>query len=86
MISLRRDTEKFIMAGHQGVILRLVLGLLIAGWVSSVGVLASARGIMDEEHAVSTVAQPDDESAPADSQVVDEFDDLPMNMNNTGSL
>jgi porin len=46
--------------------------------VLSAGVLASAAGIVEEKGAVSTVAQPDDKSASADSQVADEPDDLAM--------
>jgi porin len=41
---------------------------------------------MDDAHAVSTVAQADDESTSVDSQVADNLDDLPMNMNNPGSI
>ena len=41
---------------------------------------------MDEAHAVSTEARPDDESALTDSQVADELDDLPLNMNSPGSI
>jgi porin len=41
---------------------------------------------MDEVYAVSTVAQPDDESAPDDFQVLDEAGDLPLDMNNPGSI
>jgi porin len=41
---------------------------------------------MEEGCAASAVAQADDESAPADSHVADEFDYPPMNMNNPGSI
>jgi porin len=62
------------------------LGLLASGCLSSAGVLASPLGTMDEPRAVSTEAQSDDESASANSQVADKLDDLPMNMNNPGSI
>jgi porin len=52
----------------------------------SAGAFAAPPGTMDDVHAVPTVAQADDKSASADSQVADEFDDLPMNMNSPGSI
>ncbi len=69
------------MTRHQGVI---VFVLLAAGWLSSAGVLASPPGTVDEARPVSTVAQLDDESAPADSQVADDADELPMTMSRPG--
>ena len=74
------------MTLHQGVVARLVLGLLAAGCLSSAGVLASPLETVGEVYAASTVTQPDDESASAGSQVAVEPDDLPMNMNNPGSI
>ena len=74
------------MTRHMGVVARLVMGLLAAGCLPSAGVLAAPPGIMDEGRVVSTVARTDDEPVPADSQEADEFDDLPMNMNNPGSI
>jgi porin len=74
------------MTLHQGVVARLILGLLAAGCLSSGSVLASPLGTMDEVQSVSTVAQPDEESAPAGSQAAVEPDDLPMIMNNPGSI
>jgi porin len=62
------------------------MGLLAAGCLPSAGVLASPPVIMDEGRAVSTAARTDDEAESADSQEADEFDDLPMNMNNPGSI
>jgi len=41
---------------------------------------------VDEGRTVSTAAQANDASAAADSQAADAFDDLPMNMNNPGSI
>ena len=89
MISIRREAEKFIITKHRGVVAWLVLGLLLAGWVSSAGVLASPPGTTDEVHTVSTLAQSDDESAPVDSQVADgkqSFDGLGQTIRAEGCL
>jgi len=71
---------------QQGIGMRLVLGLLAAGFLSSAGVLAAPPGTMEEGTTTPTVAQADDESAAADLQVVNEFDEPPLNMNNPGSI
>ena len=74
------------MTRHKRVVAQLVMGLLTAGCLSSAGVLASPPGIMDEGRAVSTATRSDDEPESADSQEADEFGELPLNMNNPGSI
>ena len=74
------------MTGHWRVVARLVSGLLAAGYLTQTSVLAAPPGTANESRAVSTVAQSDDTSASNDAPVANEFDELPMNMNNPGSV
>ena len=73
------------MTRHQRIVARLVFGLL-AGCLSSVGVLASPPVTKGEGSAASTPTPKDDASVLSGSQLTDEFDELPMNMNNPGSI
>jgi len=72
------------MTGHKQFIAWWVPGLLTAGCLLSASVFAVPPGVVEGERAVSTAAQAN--AAAADSQATDEFDVLPMNMNNPGSI
>ena len=85
-IEISTDVKKLTVTRHKWFIVRWVPGLLTAGCLLSVSVLAAPPGGVEEERAVSAAAQANDASATADSQAADEFDALPMNMNNPGSI
>lgn len=66
--------------------MRLGLGILIAGFLSSTFALASSPETSDERETGSAVVQPDDETVLPDTQVEGDSEDPPMVIGRPGSI